>query len=129
MHSITMLFIPLTINSIFLKSSMQSSTRSVYDLSICFQALEILAERHEIADFFWELNKASVMLAHKEVAKNSLPCTPKPVAYKNREDRVRSPYDDQEKVPLPQTETYSSILKLLKRSFAVGSVQWDLVMA
>lgn len=124
-----MLFIPLTINSIFLKSSMQSSTRSVYDLSICFQALEILAERHEIADFFWELNKASVMLAHKEVAKNSLPYTLKMIANKNREDNIPSPYDDQENVPLPQTATYSSILKLLKRSFAVGSVQWDLVMA
>ena len=125
-HRITMLFIPLTINSIFLKSSMQSSTRSVYDLSICFQALEILAQRHEIADFFWELNKASVVLAHKEAARNSVSCIPS-IAVNKREDRITLPCDDKERVPLPHTEIYSSILKLIKRSFAVGTVQWHLV--
>ena len=121
-----MLFIPLTINSISLKTSMQSSTRSVHDLFICFQALEILAERHEIADFFWELNNASVMLAHKNLAKSSLSYTPRVVA-DNRKDRTMSSCYDQEKAPLPQTDTYSEILRLLKRSFAVGTVQWDLV--
>ncbi len=93
-----MVFIPLTINNIFLKSSMQGSTRSVYDLSICFQALETLTERHEIADFFWELNKASVMLAHKSLAKYSFSSNPRAIA-DNAESRTISTCDNQEKVP------------------------------
>jgi hypothetical protein len=123
---IIMLFIPLTINSIFLKTSVRNSTRSVYDLSICFRALETLAERHEIADFFWELNNASMMLVHKNLAKVNLLRTPRVLA-DNWEDKAISPCDEQEKVPLPQTDTYSSVLRFLNQSFGHGTVQWDLV--
>jgi hypothetical protein len=57
-----------------------------------------------------------------------LSCTPRVVA-DNTEDSTISPCYDQEKVTLPQTDNYSSILRLIKRSFAVGTVQWDLVMS
>lgn len=123
---ITMLFTPLTINSIFLKSSVQSSPRSVYDLSICFQALEILAQRHEIADFFWELNDASVMLVHEISAKEKLLRTSQWLA-DQRQNRTKARCDEQEKPPLPQTETYSSVLKFVRQSLVGGTVQWDLV--
>jgi hypothetical protein len=121
-----MLFVPLTINSVFLKSSMQSSTRSVYDLSICFRALEILAERHEIADFFWELNNASVMLVHERLAKQD--CLRTTGVFADvRESRPMLSCDEQGKVPLPQTDTYSSVLRLVKQSFVHGNIKWDLV--
>ncbi|KAK5056230.1 hypothetical protein LTR84_012783 [Exophiala bonariae] len=125
-RSITMLFIPLTINSVFLKSSVQSCKRSVYDLSICFQALEVLAERHEIADFFWELNNALVMLVHEKMAKGDVSPTPLGSG-KNSWDKMTSAYDAPEKVPLPQTDTYSSVLKFLRQSFVLGSVQWEVL--
>lgn len=121
-----MLFIPMTINSIFLKSSVESSTRSVYDLSVCFQALEILSERHEIADFFWELNNASVMLVHEKMAKSDAVRIPRGLTNNGR-DKLTFPCDESERVPLPQTDTYSSVLKFLRQSFVQGSVQWGVI--
>jgi hypothetical protein len=45
----------------------------------------------------------------------------------NNVDRAISPYDEQQKVPLPPTDTYSSVLRFLRQSFVLGTVQWDLV--
>ena len=117
-----MTFVPLTINSIFLKSSMRSSAQSVYDLSICFRAFEVLAERHEIADFFLELNNASMMLVHEDLAKIPLLRTTG-VLKDSRGGRAISFCDEQGKVPLPQTDTYSSVLRFLKQSFTLGTVE------
>lgn len=100
--------------------------RSVYDLSVCFRALEILAERHEIADFFWELNNASIMLVHEHLAKQDCLRTTRVFA-DTLESRLISSCDEQGEVPLPQTDTYSSVLRFVKQSFVHGNIKWDLV--
>jgi hypothetical protein len=121
-----MTFVPLTINSIFLKSAMRSSAQSVYDLSICFRAFEVLAERHEVADFFLELNNASMMLVHEDLAKRpSLRTTG--VLKDIRDGGAISFCGEQGKVPLPQTDIYSSVLRFVKQSFALGTVETHIV--
>ena len=128
MGRIAMLFVPLTIHSVYLKSSLRSSTRTLHDLSICLQALEILAERHEVADFFWELNKASMLYVHENLAKHDRSRYPEVLA-DIRNNKLTLSDGEQGKVPLPDTDTYSSVLRFVKQSFVHGTVQWDMVAA
>ncbi len=121
-----MLFVPMTIHSVYLKSAVRSSVRTLYDLSVCFRALEILAERHEVADFFWELNNASVLLVHEQLAKEDrLRDSGLPADLKS--DRLTLSGGESVKVPLPNTNTYSSVLRFVKQSFRHGTVQWDML--
>ena len=126
MDRIAMLFVPLTIHSVYLKSSVRSSTRTVYDLSVCFRALEILAERHEVADFFWELNNASMLHVQGNLATMDRLCHPGVLA-DIRNNKLTSSDGVQGKVPLPNTDTYSSVLRFVKQSFVHGTVKWDMV--
>ena len=119
-----MLFVPMTIHSVYLKSSARSSVQTLYDLSICFRTLETLAERHEVADFFWELNNASVLLVHENLAKDErlrYPGVPAEV----KSNKLTLSGGEPAKVPLPNTNTYSSVLRFVKQSFLHGTVQWD----
>ncbi|KAK5074475.1 hypothetical protein LTR70_005402 [Exophiala xenobiotica] len=107
---IAMLFVPMTIHSVYLKSSVKSSARTLYDLSVCFRALEILAERHEVADFFWELNNASVLLVHEQLAKDDRLRYPGVLA-DIKSNKLTLSGGEPAKVPLPNTNTYSSVLR------------------
>ena len=121
-----MLFVPMTIHSVYLKSSVRSSTRTLYDLSVCFRALEILAERHEVADFFWELNNASVLLVHEHLTKdNRLRYSGVPADIKS--NKLTLSGGEPATVPLPNSNTYSSVLRFVKQSFLHGTVQWDML--
>ena len=122
-----MIFVPLTINSTLVKSSIRNSAQSVHDLSICFRAFEILAERHEVADFFLELNHASMMIVHEALARSPLLRTTTGVLQGSRDGGAISFCDEPEKALLLQTDTYSSVLRFLKQAFSQGTVQARMV--
>ena len=121
---IAMTFVPLTIHSVYLKTSLGSSTRTVYDLSVCFRVLEILAERHEIADYFWELSNASLLHVQENLTQIDRLRYPEALAdVKNNKLMSNS---EEGKVPLPNADTYSSVLRFVRQSFVHGTIQWGI---
>ncbi|KIW83631.1 hypothetical protein Z517_02877 [Fonsecaea pedrosoi CBS 271.37] len=68
-HAVICLSVPLTMNYLTIKTSMQCSPQAVHDLSTCLQAMDELALRFEVVDFFRALNDQSLALAHQILAK------------------------------------------------------------
>ena len=121
MDRITCISIPLTLNSVYLKTTVKADPDRIHDLSKIFRAMEILADRHEIVDWFIKLNDACLQYAHITVMQQSLPqkalsatgahSSKEAICHVTKGARSQSDID-----------TYCQVLEFQNQAFACGRI-------
>jgi hypothetical protein len=117
--SLPFVFIPLTIGTVSLKSSSGSNVTIIRNLSTCYNALGVLAERYEIVDYYLQLNEMCTALTHERVLQEKLPYKTDLAGLRRSMSMMQS--SEPSVAPLPPTEIYSSVLRAIERCFVRGA--------
>ena len=121
MDRITCISVPLILNSALLKIAVQADPSRVHDLSKTFQAMEILADRHEVTNWFIKLNDACLQYANKIMAQESL--SQKPASATGIQSRMDvSRHDSKGTRSQSDIDTYCQILNFQNRALACGRI-------
>ncbi|KAF1814737.1 hypothetical protein P152DRAFT_455775 [Eremomyces bilateralis CBS 781.70] len=107
---IVCVFVPMTINYIFLRCSLRLSGTPIHKLAVYLRALEVLAERDAVVPFYHSLLNDSIVLIHKRsfTPESSLPTT--------LSDALLIT-EQAEEVTMPPTNIYSAVLKFQEQQF------------
>jgi hypothetical protein len=121
MDRITCISVPLSLNSALLKTAVHTDPSCVHDLSKIFQAMEILADRHEVADWFFKLNDACLQYAHNTMAQESLSQKPASAtgAHSSRDVSCHVSKGTRSQSDI---DTYCRILNFQNQAFACGRI-------
>jgi hypothetical protein len=120
--SVIPLLVPLTINTVFMKTTTTGDIRSMHDLCVCHRALTVLEEHYSAAHLINALVDASLVTLQRNQPEqgNSL-IMPQliSVSLSNHLESIESIHAIE--APLPPTNIYTMVVKLHEKLFQQGS--------
>ncbi len=120
--SVIPLLVPLTINTVFMKTTTTGDIRSLHDLYVCHRALAVFGEHYSAAHLINALVDASlVALQRNQPEQGNNLITPQliPVSLSNPLESIESIHAIE--APLPPTNIYAMVVKLHEKIFQQGS--------
>lgn len=114
--------IPLTLNSVLLKTTVHSAPSLVHDLSNIFRAMEIMADRHEVGDWFLNLNDACLQFVHDTMSQESALRKPES-AIRTHRNRDLNQSAAKAVQPASYLDAYCQVLKFQNQAFACGRIK------